>query len=127
MTAFLVESNFSASKALPRNSAHLRSANDLLTKIQQAAVGDADVTRRAWETLTGDVPESIEALIPVDGFFDSAIALGEFVLGQDQLLGWRVEYSSRGGPYSASLFIRDAPNSTTKKYAETSNISFHRR
>lgn len=67
---------------------------------------EAAALRAAWLDVASRCPERIGSLIDDDRFLDAAIELGRAVIGEPALLGWRLTFTSAGGPYEARLFWR---------------------
>lgn len=67
---------------------------------------EADNLRTAWLDMTSSLPQEQEYLIAQHRLIEAALDLVEYVIGHDQLIGWRLTFTSVGGPYSATLFVR---------------------
>jgi hypothetical protein len=75
----------------------------LRTMIAEGASNES-VLRNAWLMVQGTVPREIADRLPRGGFLDAALELAEANLGP-RLVGWTIEYTTAGGPYSAELHI----------------------
>lgn len=69
-------------------------------------IEEAGILRSAWREMTSSLPDAPEDLIARHRFTEAALDLVEHVVGHDQLVGWRLTFTSVGGPYSATLFAR---------------------
>lgn len=78
----------------------------LRARIESAGVDDSDLLREAWVRLIGDLPLELDALIREHGFLDFALELAQAAFGKDALFGWRLVYTSKGGPYRAAVYLR---------------------
>jgi hypothetical protein len=67
---------------------------------------DNEAVRAAWQSLTGSLPAAVEGQISRGEVFYSALDLAERLIGPSELCGWRVSFTSEGGPYTAHLFLR---------------------
>ena len=123
MSVSLIRADSPADNVPILDSDHARQLRELLFNVCNGIDGDSEITRQAWRIFTGDVPDAIETLIPRHGFFDSALALCDYVVGPTQLVGWSIEYNSRGGPYRGCLIVRDPNGAADIEFVETSNIS----
>lgn len=82
------------------------SAEGLLLIDANPALEDVEAIREAWEVLGEAVPARIEALLDVGRSLDAVLALAYHVIGREALVRWRIEFTTEGGPYGATLFVR---------------------
>lgn len=76
-----------------------------LTQLERDEI-DNRAVREAWLRYIGSIPLTIEQQIGRGEVFFSALDLAETVLGPKRLDGWRVSFSSEGGPYTVTLTVR---------------------
>jgi hypothetical protein len=68
---------------------------------------DALAIRMAWSQLAAPMPIQIEERLARRQFFDAALDLATSVIGEDRLHGFRLSFTSLGGPYMVTLLLRD--------------------
>jgi hypothetical protein len=68
---------------------------------------DNDAVRRAWLALAGSLPDAAAGRVSRGEVFYSALDLAEHLIAPEQLSGWRISFTSDGGPYLATLMLRD--------------------
>jgi hypothetical protein len=75
----------------------------------QAERDEADnrAVREAWLFLAGTLPLATEQGIARGEVFYSALDLAEQVIGSRRLAGWRISFTTDGGPYEAALLLQD--------------------
>lgn len=78
---------------------------------------------RAWRRLGRELPKSISDLIAFGRVTEAALDSVEQILGRDRILGWRMTYSSRGGPYGAYIFMRCGVGGNIVEYSSISRRS----
>jgi hypothetical protein len=66
---------------------------------------DNDAVRQAWLTLVGSLPEEAAGRVSRGEVFYSALDLAEHLIAPGQLSGWRISFTSDGGPYGATLIL----------------------
>jgi hypothetical protein len=71
---------------------------------------DNEAVRDAWLSLAGTLPVAIEQRVARGEVFYSALDLAEHLIGTNDLAGWRVSFTTDGGPYSATLLLGKARN-----------------
>src|SRR5262245_28942337 len=80
---------------------------------------DNEVVRDAWLSLAGTLPLAIEQRVSRGEVFYSALDLAEYLIGTDRLAGWRISFTTDGGPYSAALLLKTPRNGTPGEIAGT--------
>jgi hypothetical protein len=68
---------------------------------------DNRAVQEAWLSMAGTLPTSTEQSIGRGEVFYSALELAEFLIGSNSLTGWRISFTTDGGPYVAALFLND--------------------
>jgi|ERR1700722_7701283 hypothetical protein len=68
---------------------------------------DNDAIRQAWLTFVGAVPEAAAGRVSRGEVFYSALDLAEHLIAPEQLSGWRINFTSDGGPYGATLMLHN--------------------
>jgi hypothetical protein len=68
---------------------------------------DNDAIRQAWLALAGSLPDAAAGRVSRGEVFYSALDLAEHLIAPEQLSGWRISFTSDGGPYLATLMLRD--------------------
>jgi hypothetical protein len=68
---------------------------------------DTRAIRQAWSKLAGQLPVQVEERLAKRQFFDAALDLAQRVIGEERLQGFRLSFTSLGGPYVATLLLRD--------------------
>jgi hypothetical protein len=68
---------------------------------------DARAVRQAWSKMAGPMPVQVEERLAKRQFFDAALDLAQRVVGEERLHGFRLSFTSLGGPYIATLLLRD--------------------
>ncbi|NNM72813.1 hypothetical protein [Enterovirga aerilata] len=68
---------------------------------------DARAVRQAWAQLAAPMPLQIEERLATRQFFDAALDLAHRVVGQERLHGFRLSFTSLGGPYAATLILAE--------------------
>ena len=71
---------------------------------------DNEAVHDAWISLTGALPRFAEQRISRGEVFYSALDLAEAVIGSKNLAGWRISFTTEGGPYGAALLLKDTGN-----------------
>lgn len=71
---------------------------------------DNEAVRDAWLSLAGTLPVSIEQRVARGEVFYSALDLAEYLIGTNDLAGWRISFTTVGGPYSATLLLKTSRN-----------------
>jgi hypothetical protein len=71
---------------------------------------DNEAIRQAWLTLVGTLPDAAAGRVSRGEVFYSALDLAEHLIAPNELSGWRISFTSDGGPYLATLMLRN-PNS----------------
>src|SRR5258708_1241174 len=66
---------------------------------------DNEAILEAWKSLTGSLPASAAGRVSRGEVFYSALDLAEHLIGSRELAGWKVSFTSEGGPYTARLFL----------------------
>lgn len=64
---------------------------------------EADGVARAWVAHRGALPQRIDHLIETGRYLDAAIELAQEMIGEPPLAGWRLRFTSAGGPYAVEL------------------------
>ena len=75
--------------------------------------------RDAWKSLVGGVPFPAEQQVERGEVFYSALDLAEIIVGPTRLVGWRVSFTSEGGPYAATLIVRDPKSDLPSEFTAT--------
>jgi len=75
--------------------------------------------REAWKSLVGAVPFPAEQQVERGEVFYSALDLAETIVGPTRLAGWRVSFTSEGGPYAATLIVRDSKSNLPNEFTAT--------
>jgi hypothetical protein len=78
---------------------------------------DNEAVQGAWITLTGALPALAEQRISRGEVFYSALDLAETMIGSKILAGWRVSFTTDGGPYAATLLLNDAKGGAANEIA----------
>jgi hypothetical protein len=73
---------------------------------------DNRAVQDAWLSLAGTLPTSTDQSIRRGEVFYSALELAEYLIGSKSLAGWRVSFTTDGGPYAAALFLNDQQSGT---------------
>jgi hypothetical protein len=71
---------------------------------------DNEAIQEAWKALTGSLPASAKERVSRGEVFYSALDLVEHLIGSNELVGWKVSFTSEGGPYTAQLFLETQDN-----------------
>jgi hypothetical protein len=71
---------------------------------------DNEAIRQAWLALVGTLPDAAADRVSRGEVFYSALDLAEHLIAPNELSGWRISFTSNGGPYLATLMLRN-PNS----------------
>jgi hypothetical protein len=77
-----------------------------MTSQQERDETDNRAILEAWKSLTGSLPAFAADRISRGEVFYSALDLAEYLIGLDELMGWKVSFTSDGGPYRAELFVK---------------------
>jgi hypothetical protein len=89
---------------------------------------DNEAVRQAWLTLVGTLPAAAAGRVSRGEVFYSALDLVEHLIEPGQLLGWRISFSSDGGPYSATLMLRNPasgiPSELSSSHPESLTLAF---
>jgi hypothetical protein len=67
---------------------------------------DNRAVQEAWLSLAGSLPVSTEQSISRGEVFYSALDLAEYLIGTSNLAGWRISFTTDGGPYAATLLLK---------------------
>lgn len=78
---------------------------------------DNEAVRDAWLSLTGSLPVLIEQRVARGEVFYSALDLAEYLIGKSDLAGWRINFTTDGGPYSATLLLKNPRSGTPSEIA----------
>ena len=73
---------------------------------------DNRAVQEAWLSLAGSLPASTEQSIAWGEVFYSALELAEYLIGTRDLTGWRISFTTDGGPYAAALFLKNSRTGT---------------
>jgi hypothetical protein len=84
---------------------------------------DAAILRDAWLEMTSSLPDAPADLIARQRFTEAALDLVEDVIARDQLVGWRLTFTSVGGPYGAILFARRSDGGTVEEIRQENDAS----
>jgi hypothetical protein len=68
---------------------------------------DNAAVREAWQRWSGRLPDAAEARVARGEVFYSALDLAEHLIPPAEFAGWRISFTSDGGPYAAVLLLRD--------------------
>jgi hypothetical protein len=68
---------------------------------------DNAAVREAWQRWSGRLPDAAEARVARGEVFYSALDLAEHLIPPAEFVGWRISFTSDGGPYAAVLLLRD--------------------
>jgi hypothetical protein len=68
---------------------------------------DNEAIRQAWLALVGTLPDAAAGRVSRGEVFYSALDLAEHLIAPNELSGWRISFTSDGGPYLATLMLRD--------------------
>jgi hypothetical protein len=93
-------------------------APSALTQGERDEIDNRSV-RDAWKSLVGGVPFPAEQQVERGEVFYSALDLAEIVVGPTRLAGWRVSFTSEGGPYAATLIVRDPSSNLPSEFTAT--------
>jgi hypothetical protein len=89
---------------------------------------DNEAVYDAWISLTGALPRFAEQRISRGEVFYSALDLAEAVIGSKNMAGWRIGFTTEGGPYSAALLLNDAgdgsPNEIVASHPNSLALAF---
>jgi hypothetical protein len=66
---------------------------------------DNKAVQEAWLSLAGTLPLSTAQGIARGEVFYSALDLAEHLIGTSNLAGWRISFTTDGGPYVAALLL----------------------
>src|SRR5690348_17166423 len=66
---------------------------------------DNKAVQEAWLSLAGTLPASTEQSIARGEVFYSALDLAEYIIGSRAMAGWRISFTTDGGPYAAALLL----------------------
>jgi len=77
-----------------------------LTQVERDEI-DNRAVEEAWLSLAGNLPKSTEQSIRRGEVFYSVLELAEYLIGSKHLTGWRISFTTDGGPYAAALFLAD--------------------
>jgi hypothetical protein len=69
---------------------------------------DNAAIRQAWLTLAGAVPDTAAGRVSRGEVFYAALDLAEHLIDPNELSGWRISFTSDGGPYTATLMLRNS-------------------
>jgi hypothetical protein len=73
---------------------------------------DNKAVQEAWLSLAGTLPLSTEQGIGRGEVFYSALDLAEYLIGSNNLAGWRISFTTDGGPYAAALLLKGQRHET---------------
>jgi hypothetical protein len=76
---------------------------------------DNKAVQEAWLSLAGTLPVSTEQSIARGEVFYSALDLAEYLIGSDNMAGWRISFTTDGGPYAAALLLNGPPGETGRE------------
>jgi hypothetical protein len=65
------------------------------------------------------VPFPAEQQVERGEAFYSALDLAEIIVGSTRLEGWRVSFTSGGGPHAATLIVRDPKSDLPSEFTAT--------
>jgi hypothetical protein len=68
---------------------------------------DNEAIRQAWLALAGILPDAAAGRVSRGEVFYSALDLAEHLIAPNELSGWRISFTSDGGPYLATLILRN--------------------
>jgi hypothetical protein len=89
---------------------------------------DNDAIRQAWLTWVGSLPEAAAGRVSRGEVFYSALDLAEHLIAPDELSGWRINLTSEGGPYSATLILCNqrtgGPSEISASHPESLTLAF---
>ncbi|MEI9923174.1 MAG: hypothetical protein WDN50_06215 [Bradyrhizobium sp.] len=68
---------------------------------------DNEAIRQAWLTFAGAVPDTAAGRVSRGEVFYSALDLAEHLIAPNELSGWRISFTSEGGPYTATLMLHN--------------------
>jgi hypothetical protein len=68
---------------------------------------DNEAVRDAWVLLTGVLPDRVEQRVSRGEVFYSALDLAEALIDSKNFAGWRVSFTTDGGPYTATLLLNN--------------------
>jgi hypothetical protein len=84
---------------------------------------DNAAIRQAWLTFVGAVPEAVAGRVSRGEVFYSALDLAEHLIAPDQLSGWRINFTSDGGPYGATLILHDPASGAVSEISSSHPVS----
>jgi hypothetical protein len=76
---------------------------------------DNKAVQEAWLSLAGTLPVSTEQSIGRGEVFYSALDLAEYLIGSSSLAGWRISFTTDGGPYVAVLLLNGPRDETQRE------------
>ena len=89
---------------------------------------DNKAVRDAWILLTGVLPDRAEQRVSRGEVFYSALDLAEALIGSTNLAGWRVSFTTDGGPYTATLLLHTNdgkdPSEMTASHSSSLALAF---
>ncbi|MGE0846347.1 MAG: hypothetical protein AB7L41_08750 [Flavobacteriaceae bacterium] len=66
---------------------------------------EARLVEESWTRYQGHVPRHVRDLVEAGRYLDAAIELARQVIGEPPLIGWRMAFTSAGGPYEVQLLF----------------------
>jgi hypothetical protein len=89
---------------------------------------DNEAIRNAWLALAGALPDAAAGRVSRGEVFYSALDLAEHLIAPGELSGWRISFTSEGGPYLATLMLRNPQSGLvselTAQHAESLTLAF---
>ena len=76
---------------------------------------DNKAVQDAWLSLAGTLPPATEQSIARGEVFYSALDLAEYLIGSDNMAGWRISFTTDGGPYAAALLLNGPEGETVRE------------
>ena len=99
-----------------------RAANAMSEQSERDEI-DNNAIRHAWQTLAGSVPDVTAGRVSRGEVFYAALDLAEYLIAPSELGGWRISFTSNGGPYLATLILRNQKSGVTSEISASHPVS----
>lgn len=66
---------------------------------------EAKFVADAWIKHAGQLPMPVQGLLEAGRYLDATIELARSAIGQPPLVGWKMRFTSAGGPYEVELIF----------------------
>jgi hypothetical protein len=94
-----------------------------LVAVNPDAFSEARIVADAWTRHVGKVSEPIRDMLDAGRYLDAAIELAKVLIGSP-LIGWKLRFTSSGGPYEVELLLDDGWQSPIGQSDQALTIAF---